>query len=104
VDVVLATAYPPLRDMRAPPRSASPVLYTVSTVQKPFITDILHFNPLTGILEALRYLMIDAGAPGPIHAWGDLPQALVPIATILVLFGFGLWYFNRQARTAAELL
>ena len=48
--------------------------------------------------------MVDPRAPGPISAWGEFPQALVPIGTIVALFLFGLWYFNRQAPTAAELL
>lgn len=83
---------------------ASPVLYTVSTVEKDVIREILHFNPLTGILEGMRYLIIDADAPGPISSWGGFPQALIPMAAIIVLFVFGLWYYNRQAQTAAELL
>jgi ABC-2 type transport system permease protein len=83
---------------------ASPVLYTVSTAQKEVITHILHFNPLTGIMEGVRYLVIDPDAPGPISSWGGFPQALVPIGIIVALFLFGLWYFNRQAQTAAELL
>lgn len=83
---------------------ASPILYTVSTVEKDVIREILHFNPLTGILEGMRYLIIDPDAPGPISSWGGFPQALVPIVTIVVLFVFGLWYYNRQAQTAAELL
>jgi len=83
---------------------AFPVLYTVSTVQKPIIAEVLHYNPLTGIMEGVRYLVIDPAAPGPISSWGGFPQALIPIGMIVVLFGFGLWYFNRQAQTAAELL
>jgi ABC-2 type transport system permease protein len=83
---------------------ASPVLYTVTTVQKDFIREVLHFNPLTGVMEGVRFLVIDPHAPGPISSWGGFPQALVPIAMILALFFFGLWYFNRQAQTAAELL
>jgi ABC-2 type transport system permease protein len=83
---------------------ASPVLYTVGTVQKPIIADVLHFNPLTGIMEGIRYLVIDPRAPGPISSWGGFPQAVIPIVAIVVLFLVGLWYFNRQAQTAAELL
>lgn len=83
---------------------ASPILYTVATVDNDLIVSVLHLNPLTGIMEGMRYLIIDADAPGPISAWGGMPGALIPIATILFLFFFGLWYFNRQAQTAAELL
>jgi ABC-2 type transport system permease protein len=83
---------------------ASPVLYTVGSVDKAIIADVLHFNPLTGIMEGIRYLVIDSRAPGPISSWGGFPQALIPIAAIVVLFFVGLWYFNRQAQTAAELL
>lgn len=82
---------------------ASPVLYTVGNTKEP-ITTILHFNPLTGIMEGMRYLIIDPRAPGAITAWGGFPQALLPIAMIVFVFAFGLWYFNRQATTAAELL
>lgn len=86
---------------------ASPILYTVSVVQErdlPVIETILHTNPLTGIMEGVRYLMIDPNAPGPIEAWGGMPHALIPIGIIFFVFFFGLWYFNRQAQTAAELL
>lgn len=82
----------------------SPVLYTVSTVENDTIRNVLHYNPLTGILEGVRYLVIDPDAPGPISSWGGWPQAFIPIAIIFFLFFFGLWYFNRQATTAAELL
>lgn len=83
---------------------ASPILYTVATVDKELIVTVLHLNPLTGIMEGMRYLIIDPDAPGPITSWGGLPGALIPIGTILFLFFFGLWYFNRQAKHAAELL
>lgn len=86
---------------------ASPILYTVSVVQQrdlPAIEAILHTNPLTGILEGARYLVVDPNAPGAIAAWGGMPQALIPIGIIIFVFFFGLWYFNRQAQTAAELL
>lgn len=83
---------------------ASPILYTVATVDKDLIVTILHLNPLTGIMEGMRYLIIDPDAPGAIASWGGFPNALIPIGTIIFLFFFGLWYFNRQAQTAAELL
>lgn len=83
---------------------ASPILYTVGSVDKEIINHVLHFNPLTGVMEGVRYLVIDPEAPGPISAWGGMPGALVPIAFIVVIFFVGLWYFNRQAQTAAELL
>lgn len=83
---------------------ASPILYTVGTVDKELIVRILHLNPLTGIMEGMRYLIIDPDAPGAIASWGGIPHALIPIGTIIFLFFFGLWYFNRQAQTAAELL
>ncbi|EHN10977.1 rhamnose-containing polysacharide translocation permease [Patulibacter medicamentivorans] len=82
---------------------ASPVLYTI---EKPpdKIRNILEFNPLTGIMEGVRYLIVDPHAPGGITALGGWPQALVPLGLIVGLFAFGLWYFNRQATVAAELL
>lgn len=86
---------------------ASPILYTVSVVQDrglPAIAAILHANPLTGIMEGARLLIIDPTAPGAIESWGGVPFALIPIGIIIFVFTFGLWYFNRQAQTAAELL
>jgi ABC-2 type transport system permease protein len=83
---------------------ASPILYTVGTVDKELIVQVLHVNPLTGIMEGMRYLIIDPNAPGAITSWGGFPHALIPIGTIIFLFFFGLWYFNRQAKHAAELL
>lgn len=86
---------------------ASPILYTVSVVKErglPAIEAILHANPLTGIMEGARLLIIDPNAPGAIESWGGMPFALIPIGIIVFVFVFGLWYFNRQAQTAAELL
>ncbi|MBF6621816.1 MAG: ABC transporter permease [Patulibacter sp.] len=86
---------------------ASPILYTVDVVRErnlPAIETVLHTNPLTGIMEGARYLIIDPNAPGAISAWGGWPQAAIPIGIIVFVFVFGLWYFNRQAQTAAELL
>jgi ABC-2 type transport system permease protein len=82
---------------------ASPVLYTVGNTKEP-VTSVLQVNPLTGIMEGVRYLVVDARAPGAITSWGGFPQALIPIGIICFVFVFGLWYFNRQAATAAELL
>ena len=82
---------------------ASPILYTIDT-PPPEIRRILELNPLTGVIEGIRYLVIDPQAPGPISAWGEFPTALIPIAAIVALFVGGFWYFNRQASTAAELL
>lgn len=82
----------------------SPILYTINNVDEPIIREVLHYNPLTGVIEAVRYLLIDPDAPGPISGWGGWPQAFIPIAAIVGIFVLGLWYFNRQAQTAAELL
>jgi ABC-2 type transport system permease protein len=86
---------------------ASPILYTVSVVQDrdlPLIEGVLNTNPLTGIMEGIRVLVIDPTAPGAITSWGGMPHALIPIGIIVGTFVVGLWYFNRQAQTAAELL
>lgn len=86
---------------------ASPILYTVSVVEErglPLIEGVLNTNPLTGIMEGIRVLVIDPSAPGAITSWGGMPYALIPIGIIIFTFVFGLWYFNRQAETAAELL
>ncbi|WP_320670271.1 ABC transporter permease [Patulibacter defluvii] len=82
---------------------ASPVLYTMERAPDN-IRSILEFNPLAGIMEGVRYLVIDPDAPGAITGWGGWPQALIPLGLIAFLFFFGLWYFNRQASSAAELL
>ncbi len=86
---------------------ASPILYTVDVVRErnlPAIETVLHTNPLTGIMEGARLVMIDPNAPGAIASWGGWSHAVIPIGIMVFSFVFGLWYFNRQAQTAAELL
>lgn len=82
---------------------ASPIFYTIETPPES-IRSILELNPLTGIIEGTRYLLIDADAPGGISAWGGWLQACIPLGTIVILFFGGLYYYHRQASVAAELL
>lgn len=75
---------------------ASPVIYSVSLVPEKWRL-LYGLNPMAGVIEGFRWALLDKGSP-------DL--AVMAISTgvvILVLLG-GLVYFNRMARTFADVV
>jgi ABC-2 type transport system permease protein len=48
--------------------------------------------------------MVDSGAPDIATAIGGAWRLVIPVGLILLIFGLGLWLFNREAPRIAEHL
>jgi ABC-2 type transport system permease protein len=88
---------------------ASPILYTVQTAAKKHLLGIsfariLVINPLGAILTQARKALLDPNAPSASRAIGGNARLLIPFAIVALVFGVGLWYFNREAPRISENL
>jgi lipopolysaccharide transport system permease protein len=75
---------------------ATPVIYPSSGVHGPWRI-ILGLNPMTGVVEGFRWVLLGIGA-----APGAMIFTSMGIAVLLVLTG--LIYFNRMERTFADIV
>ena len=82
---------------------ASPVLYPIDKAPEA-LRNVLELNPFTGMLEQMRKWMIDPHAISGISALGGMPKALFAIGLVAAIFAVGLWFYEREAPKAAELL
>jgi lipopolysaccharide transport system permease protein len=74
---------------------ASPIVYGSSLLEGRWAY-VLALNPLVGLLEGFRWSLIGAPAPGP--------EALVSLASGIVLVASGIVYFGRSQRRFADLI
>jgi ABC-2 type transport system permease protein len=82
---------------------ASPILYVSTLVggccQRPYVA-----QPIAAILTEMRHAMVDSGAPDVATAIGGAWRLVIPLGLIVLIFGVGLWMFNREAPKIAEHL
>ena len=74
---------------------ASPIVYGSSLVEGSW-GFLLALNPLVGLLEGFRWSLVGAPFPGP--------EALVSLATGIVVVASGIVYFGRAQRRFADLI
>jgi lipopolysaccharide transport system permease protein len=73
----------------------TPVLYPSSAVGDGWKKVLLDLNPMSAIVDGFRWCILGRSAPG-------LPALLLSIATIVVVLGSSLYYFQRVDRTLAD--
>jgi ABC-2 type transport system permease protein len=78
----------------------TPIFYAIQTIPE-HLRSLVMCNPLAVLIEQMRHAVIP-GTPSALDAIGSVPRLLIPIAITLVLFGLGLWVFNREAPRVAE--
>jgi ABC-2 type transport system permease protein len=83
---------------------STPVLYAIESVDPESLRRWVLANPLAAILQQARRWLIDPAAPGAGHAIGGFPWWLLPVGVFVLVCGFGLWIFNREAPRIAERL
>jgi ABC-2 type transport system permease protein len=86
---------------------ASPIIYTISIVQKKAGDNIagwLMINPFTAVLQQCRYAILGPTSPSVAAVMGSTWLVLVPILLIGVSLAIGGWVFNRMAPIIAEEL
>jgi lipopolysaccharide transport system permease protein len=74
---------------------ASPVAYPASLVPEAWRW-VYALNPMAGVIESLRWSLVDAPAPGP--------EVLVSLASTAVLLTGGLLYFASAERRFADVI
>jgi len=74
---------------------ASPIVYGSSLLEGSW-EFVLALNPLVGLLEAFRWSLVGGPAPGP--------EALVSLASGIVILVSGIVYFGRAQRRFADLI
>jgi lipopolysaccharide transport system permease protein len=74
---------------------ASPIVYGSSLLEGRW-GFLLALNPLVGLLEGFRWSLVGAPFPGP--------EALVSLATGIVVVASGIVYFGRSQRRFADLI
>jgi lipopolysaccharide transport system permease protein len=73
----------------------TPVLYPSSAVGGGWKKVLLDLNPMSAIVDGFRWCVLGRSAPG-------LPALVSSIATIVVVLGSSLYYFQRVDRTLAD--
>lgn len=72
----------------------TPVIYPISTIPERYRA-IAELNPVTAPVELVKYGLLRTAPPALSSLW-------VSLATLIVLFGGGLWFFARSQRAAVE--
>ncbi len=84
---------------------ASPILYTLQTVQEkasPQVMNILAANPFTTAMQQARHAMLGPGHYSASQAIGGEVRLLVPATIALLTFALGFVVFDRRAARIAE--
>lgn len=74
---------------------ASPVAYSSSLVQGGWIF-VYNLNPAAGLIQGMRWALLDAPAPGP--------ELAVSVASLLLLLIGGFVWFDRAERVFADTI
>lgn len=75
----------------------TPVMYTLDSVKSADLRDFYLLNPMTGVVEASRSLLV----------YGRLPEAslVIPSAVAaIVIFATGCWYFGATENRFADVI
>jgi lipopolysaccharide transport system permease protein len=74
----------------------TPVIYPVTKVPEAYQW-LLYLNPMTGVITAMRSSLLGLGTI-------DWPLTLLSVASALVLFVFGIFYFKAKEREFADII
>jgi lipopolysaccharide transport system permease protein len=74
---------------------ASPIIYPMSMVPER-IRSLYFLNPMAGILESYRAILVDGTLPGP--------YLLFSAALAILIFAFGYWFFKRVEFQFADII
>jgi lipopolysaccharide transport system permease protein len=74
----------------------TPVLYSSTSVHGRWRVALLDFNPMSGVVEGMRWCVLGRPAPGP--------ELAMSTASILVVLVTSLFYFHSVERTLADRL
>jgi lipopolysaccharide transport system permease protein len=76
---------------------ATPIAYPSSLIENDLLRLIYGFNPMTGVIEGFRWVLLDTDtAPGPI--------IIVSTLTAVALLVSGAYYFRRMEKTFADVV
>jgi ABC-2 type transport system permease protein len=82
----------------------SPVIWTAYVLAKEHL-HLLRFamcSPIAAILTQMGHAFVDPSLGSASDYIGGAARLLIPLAIIALVFGIGLWFFNREAPRIAE--
>jgi ABC-2 type transport system permease protein len=82
----------------------SAIFYPIESIPSVRLQHLIMCNPLAAMVEQARHAVVDPNAPTAGQAIGGDIRLIIPIGIVLVLAGFGFWWFNREAPRIAEEL
>jgi ABC-2 type transport system permease protein len=84
---------------------ASPILYTLQTVEEKTSSQVMHalaVNPFTAAMQQARNALLGDGHYSAAQAIGGNVRLLIPLAIALLTFVVGFMLFDRRAARIAE--
>ena len=110
VSMIVSSLYPRFRDtaiiwtvLATVLFYASPVLYPLEVVPES-LRAVLELNPLAPLFEAMRALVVDPSAPGPVEATSGWGSIAIAVGIYVGICAFAVWIFRREAPRIAEQL
>lgn len=84
---------------------ATPIIYAIETIDTAvWVKKAIMLNPLSAIVQQIRYAVIDPTAPAAAEVLGSWWLLMIPAAIAVGVFVLGFWVFNREAPRIAEEL
>lgn len=84
---------------------ASPIIIPIGSVKHAVSPTLFHLymlNPLAVAFQEFRHAIINHATPSAAALLGSYAALLEPLAIVALIFGLGLWVFNRIAPRVAE--
>lgn len=110
VGMCLSVLYVRFRDIQPIWEVVIQALFYISAIIIPVteypakVQGIAMCSPIVALLTQMRHCFVDPAAPTAAAEIGGAPRLLIPLALIVLVFAFGLWFFKREAPDVAEHL
>lgn len=85
---------------------ATPIIYplTFALNASPRVAEILSLNPLTQIIQDMRYILITPATLTTHQVMGDIMSFILPLIVMITMLIFGVIYFKKRSRYFVEEL
>lgn len=85
---------------------ATPIIYSITYIsdRNPLIAKIIMMNPLAQIIQDMRYFLIDKANVPVWQLVNNKFLVAIPYLLPILIFAFGFWIFNKNAKKFAEIL
>jgi ABC-2 type transport system permease protein len=83
---------------------ATPILYPLALVTNETMQKVIMLNPMAQAIQGARNVFVTPETITIGDVYGSGFAFLIPVAIILIVLLFGLWYFKKESRYFAENL